>query len=76
MFSSRLLVPDAIHDEVYADLGARDRKYIQSMIEMHRRLAVASRIFLLASPNKAAWFAGVTVMTRCGSPPRSRCTHS
>jgi len=50
---------DAIHDEIYSDLGARDRKYIQSMIEMHRRLAVLSRIFLLASPNRAAWVAGM-----------------
>jgi len=49
---------DAIHDEVYADLGARDRKYIQSMIELHRRLAVMSRLLLLASPNRAAWVAG------------------
>ena len=49
---------DAIHDEVYADLGARDRKYIQSMIELHRRLAVMSRVLLLASPNRAAWLAG------------------
>ena len=32
---------DAIHDEVYSDLGDRDRRYIVSMIEMHRRLAVA-----------------------------------
>ncbi|MBK5231391.1 MAG: fatty acid desaturase [Thermoleophilia bacterium] len=49
---------DAIHDEVYADLGERDRKYIQSMIEMHRRLAVMSRVLLLASPNRFAWIAG------------------
>ena len=31
---------DAIHDEVFADLGDRDRRYIASMIEMHRRLVV------------------------------------
>ena len=49
---------DAIHDEVYSDLGARDRKYIQSMIEMHRRLAVLSRVLLLASTNRGAWLAG------------------
>ena len=49
---------DTIHDEVYADLGERDRKYIQSMIEMHRRLAVLSRVLLLAAPNRGAWIAG------------------
>ena len=31
---------DAIHDQVYSELGDRDRRYITSMIEMHRRLAV------------------------------------
>lgn len=31
---------DAIHDEVHADLGERDRAYITSMIAMHRRLVV------------------------------------
>ncbi|MBK8293380.1 MAG: acyl-CoA desaturase [Solirubrobacterales bacterium] len=49
---------DTIHDEVYADLGERDRQYIQSMIEMHRRLAVLSRVLLLAAPNRGAWIAG------------------
>ncbi len=49
---------DTIHDEVYADLGERDRKYIQSMIEMHRRLAALSRVLLLAAPNRGAWIAG------------------
>jgi len=49
---------DAIHDKVYAELGERDRRYIQSMIEMHRRLAVMGRIFLLAARSKPAWVAG------------------
>ena len=49
---------DAIHDEVFADLGDRDRKYITSMIEMHRRLLVLSRVVLFASRNRAAWLAG------------------
>ena len=40
---------DAIHDDVYGDLGDRDRRYITSMIEMHRRLAVLARVSLLAS---------------------------
>jgi fatty acid desaturase len=52
---------DAIHDEVYAELGNRDRRYIQSMIEMHRRLAVMGRVFLLAARNKPAWIAGTTI---------------
>jgi hypothetical protein len=39
---------DEIRDRVLADLGERDRRYIESMIEMHRRLAVVSRVLLLA----------------------------
>ena len=51
---------DAIHDEIYEDLGDRDRRYIQSMIEMHRRLAVMSRVFLLGARYRPAWIAGTT----------------
>ena len=51
---------DAIHDEVYEDLGDRDRRYIVSMIEMHRRLAVLSRVMLLFSRYRPAWVAGTT----------------
>ena len=39
----------AIHDDVYADLGDRDATYIKSIIEFHRRLGALSRIFLMAS---------------------------
>jgi fatty acid desaturase len=52
---------DAIHDEVFDDLGSRDRKYITSMIEMHRRLAVSGRVVLFASPYKPAWLLGTTL---------------
>jgi linoleoyl-CoA desaturase len=54
---------DAIHDEVYEDLGDRDRRYIVSMIEMHRRLAVMSRVLLLFARYKPAWAAGTTVLS-------------
>ena len=49
---------DAIHDDVYAELGDRDRTYITSMIDMHRRLAVMARVLLLASRFKPAWVLG------------------
>jgi NADPH-dependent stearoyl-CoA 9-desaturase len=49
---------DAIHDEVYGDLGERDRRYITTMIEMHRRLAVIARVALLAARYRPAWIAG------------------
>src|SRR5436190_934538 len=53
---------DAIHDEVFAELGDRDRRYIVSMIEMHRRLVVTGRILLYGSRNRAAWFAGTSML--------------
>jgi NADPH-dependent stearoyl-CoA 9-desaturase len=38
---------DAIKDRVGAELGERDRRYIEAMIEMQRRLAVIGRVGLL-----------------------------
>jgi linoleoyl-CoA desaturase len=54
---------DAIRDRVRADLGERDRRYIESMIEMHRRLAVLSRALLLASSNRPARLAGTAALS-------------
>jgi len=49
---------DAIHDEVYGDLGERDRAYITNIIAMHRRIVVFARVMMLASRYKPAWIAG------------------
>jgi len=54
---------DAIHDQVKAELGERDRKYITSMIEMHRRMVVLARVLLFASRYKPAWIAGTTMLS-------------
>jgi NADPH-dependent stearoyl-CoA 9-desaturase len=54
---------DAIHDEVYSDLGDRDRRYIVAMIELHRRLAVLGRVLLLASRFKPLWVAGTAAQS-------------
>ena len=54
---------DAIHDQVYADLGERDRCYIESMIEMHRRLLVISRVLLLGARYRPAWLAGTAALS-------------
>ncbi len=54
---------DAIHDEVRAELGDRDRRYIVSMIEMHRRLVVLSRLVLLASRYRPAWLLGTSLLS-------------
>jgi linoleoyl-CoA desaturase len=49
---------DAIHDQVFSELGDRDARYIRSMIEMHRRLLVLSRAVLVFSRFRPAWIAG------------------
>ena len=54
---------DAIHDEVFNDLGERDATYIRSMIEMHRRLALLGRALLVAARFKPAWIAGTTSLS-------------
>ncbi len=53
----------AIHEEVKAELGDADRKYIVSMIEMQRRLVVLARIVLFASRNRPAWLAGTSALS-------------
>ncbi len=54
---------DAIRDQVMAELGEGDRRYIESMIEMQRRLAVLGRVLLLASRNRGAWVAGTSALS-------------
>jgi len=54
---------DAIHDEVFSDLGDRDRRYITNMISIHRRMVVASRVLLLASRYRTAWVAGTSLLS-------------
>jgi fatty acid desaturase len=54
---------DAIHDQVFGELGERDAKYIHSMIEMHRRLVVAARVLLFVSRYKPAWVAGTAMLS-------------
>ncbi len=43
---------DAIHDEVYGDLGDRDRQYIKTVIATQRQLAALGRIVLLNSRSR------------------------
>ena len=54
---------NAIHDEVFSELGDRDRRYIESMIEMHRRLGVMGRTALVASRLRPAWLAGTATLS-------------
>jgi fatty acid desaturase len=54
---------DAIHDQVFAELGDRDRRYIVSMIAMHRRLVVLGRAVLFGSRYTPAWIAGTALLS-------------
>ena len=54
---------DAIHDEVYADLGERDSRYIRSTIKLHRELVLAARALLLGSRYRPLWLAGTASLS-------------
>jgi linoleoyl-CoA desaturase len=54
---------DAIHEEVYADLGERDARYIRATIRLHRQLVLAARALLLGSRYKPLWVAGTTSLS-------------
>ncbi|MFL5870549.1 MAG: fatty acid desaturase family protein [Solirubrobacterales bacterium] len=54
---------DAIHDEVFNSLGERDAKYIKSMIEMHRRLALMGRAELIGSRFTPLWLLGTASLS-------------
>jgi fatty acid desaturase len=54
---------DAIHDEVYAELGDRDARYIRSTIKLHRQLVLAARAMLLGSRYKPLWLGGTAALS-------------
>lgn len=53
---------DAIHDEVFADLGDRDRQYIKTVISVQRQIVVAGRVLLLGSRTKTGWVLGTACL--------------
>jgi linoleoyl-CoA desaturase len=54
---------DAIHDEVYADLGDRDARYIRSTIKLHRHLVLAARAMLIGSARRPLWLGGTAALS-------------
>ena len=54
---------DAIHDEVFTDLGDRDSRYIRATIKLHRQLVLAARAMLIGSRYKPAWLAGTASLS-------------
>lgn len=51
-----------IHDDVYDDLGQRDRDYITNIVQFHRRLAAIGRIQLMASRYTPALILGTLTL--------------
>jgi NADPH-dependent stearoyl-CoA 9-desaturase len=54
---------DAIHDDVFAELGDRDARYIRSTIRLHRQLVLASRLMLLGSRRRELWLLGTAALS-------------
>ncbi len=54
---------EAIHDEVFADLGDNDSRYIRSTIKLHRQLVLAARAMLVGSPYKPLWLGGTAALS-------------
>ena len=54
---------DEIRDRTFTDLGERDRRYIESMIAMQRRLAVLGRVLLLGARYRPAKLAGTAALS-------------
>jgi linoleoyl-CoA desaturase len=54
---------DALHDEVKADLGERDSRYIRGIIALQRGLALQGRLVLVASRLWPAWIAGTAMLS-------------
>jgi fatty acid desaturase len=54
---------DAIRDEVLADLGEDDAKYIRSVIKAQRGLEAGGRAALLVSLFPPAWLAGTAMLS-------------
>jgi linoleoyl-CoA desaturase len=54
---------DELHDEVRADLGDRDARYIRGIIALQRRLALMGRAELFASRSRPFWWLGVATLS-------------
>jgi fatty acid desaturase len=53
---------DQLHEQVKADLGERDAKYIRSMIGLQRRLALLGRVEMIASRWRGPWLLGASTL--------------
>jgi fatty acid desaturase len=53
---------DELHEQVKADLGDRDARYIRAIIGMQRRMALMGRFELFASRWRIPWVVGATTL--------------
>jgi NADPH-dependent stearoyl-CoA 9-desaturase len=54
---------DALHEEVFADLGERDARYIRNTIKLHRHLVLGARLALLGSRRRELWWLGTAALS-------------
>jgi NADPH-dependent stearoyl-CoA 9-desaturase len=54
---------DALHEEVKADLGERDSRYIRGIIALQRGLALQGRLVLMGSRLWPAWVTGTAMLS-------------
>ncbi|HEX5308000.1 MAG TPA: acyl-CoA desaturase [Solirubrobacteraceae bacterium] len=54
---------DAIREQVLADLGEGDARYIRDLIKRHRQLVVAARVLLAGSRYRPLWLLGTSVLS-------------
>jgi linoleoyl-CoA desaturase len=54
---------DALHEEVYAELGDRDSRYIRSTIKLHRQLVLAARAMLTGARYRPLWLGGTAALS-------------
>jgi linoleoyl-CoA desaturase len=54
---------DAIHDDVFAELGESDARYIRNTIRLHRQLVLSSRLMLLGSRRRELWLLGTAALS-------------
>jgi len=53
---------DELHEQVKADLGDRDARYIRSIIALQRRLALLGRLELIGSRWRPLWVLGASTL--------------
>jgi NADPH-dependent stearoyl-CoA 9-desaturase len=54
---------DALHEEIFAELGERDARYIRATIKFHRQLVITARLLLLRSGRRLPWLAGTAALS-------------